>query len=267
MYFYKEQNLIPSEYCIIIPTEYQEQIINVTLPEYNNLQLFINKNEVEKKKLAKVENYLKLGQEYVAEIINDNNISLKYLHEKNKIQHMKKYQYYKRLIAFFKEIKTPENIIQKILILYEETDYPNKNYSFDNSKFIDAEENNHLFFIINNQNKITSILNNNNDLFINLLNKKSENFYYQLSLTFEMICIKENPISKINEFTNKIYQEAKNKNYQFQFIKTPVFKIILKNKNKNVLNNDVQYFQQFVDENSKDLNLLKTQITDYSLHS
>lgn len=266
MYFYKEHKLIPSEYCIIIPTDYQENIINVILPEYNNIKHFINKNEVQKKKNAKVENYLKIGQEYVAEIITDNNISLKYLHEKNKIQHMEKYQYYKRLIKFFQDIKINENIIEKILNLYHDFEYPNHKFSFDNNKFIDAEEKNYLFFILNNKNQISNLLNENQPFEKHLL-KKSENFLYQLSLTFEMICIKENPISKINEFTNKISQEVTDKGYEFQFVKTPVFRIILKNKDKNILNKDVEHFQGFIDEHSQHLNLLKTYITDYSLHS
>jgi len=266
MYYYKEHNLIPSEYCIIIPTEYQDNIINVILPEYNNLEHFINKNEIEKKKNAKVENYLKLGHEYVAEIITDNNISLKYLHEKNKVLHMEKYQFYKRLIKFFQEIKTDETIIEKILTLYEEFDYPHKKFNFDNNEFISAEEKNFLFFILNQKNIISPLL-NNPDEFEKLLTKKTENFYYQLSLTFEMICLQDNPLSKINEFTNKIHQECQNKNYEFHFVKTPVFKIILKNNDKNTLNQDVAYFQNLINNSSQNLTILKTYISDYSLHS
>ena len=103
-----------SDYVVVIPTQINELSIDVILPEYNNEKKFISISNlaVKKKKIVMP----KIKQEYVAEVIPDGQLSMRFIQKQNAAEYMQLYQFKKNVAKFLLKInyQNPSIILQQI---------------------------------------------------------------------------------------------------------------------------------------------------------
>lgn len=102
-----------SDYIIIIPTKINEMSIDIILPELENESSFISTSELPTKKKKIITP--KINTPYVAEINNNDIISMRYINNKLAKEHLESYLFRKKIINFLEKNKIATSIINHIL--------------------------------------------------------------------------------------------------------------------------------------------------------
>ena len=220
MRWYKEQYPDTNEYVIVTVSDIQDDKAIVTLDEYDNIESWINWNQISNKRVKYIRHYLTVNKQYVMKTTNVDVVK-GYIDltrrdiDTNEIESlMNDYKKNKKIIGMIKHL----NIISKIPedVLYSNIVW--KLFEFDNpTEYLQSIENN---------NSLLNIFDISDELktsFLDIIHKNFEVMPTTLSYQFELSCYNEKGVNAIIEALS----QAKNinQNIDITLLSTPIYSI------------------------------------------